>query len=216
MFPIGPVCRLLHSFAVHCLLNTLFTTETVHRPQCPILVSDVWRFISLVAGFAIPSTIYSTPNTLGFERNFRQRRFAIRPCPVECGNVQCIRQNSNNDRRVYSSLLPVTRSFNNGIDRLRRRLVCRPSGRCDIRVGCASIVSICNSSLSSIVVEHRSLPVIYTFNALTVLPKMPGETTNDISEQQVSTVKEHLPKQSKSDLSNSKSILIVVLLFNRS
>lgn len=33
---------------------------------------------------------------------------------------------------------------------------------------------------------------------------MPGETTNDISEQQVSTVEEHSPKQSKPDLSNNE------------
>lgn len=57
--------------------------------------------------------------------------------------------------------------------------------------------------------------MIYTFNVRTVLPKMPGETTNDISELQVSTVEEHSPKQSKPDMSNSESILIVVLLFNR-
>lgn len=110
---IGPVCRSLHSFAVHCLLNTLFTTDTVHRPRYPIRVSDVWRFLSFIAGFAIRSVTYLTPNTLEFERNFRQRCCAIRPCPVEYGNIQCIRQNSNNDRRVYSSLLPVTRLFNN-------------------------------------------------------------------------------------------------------
>jgi hypothetical protein len=37
---------------------------------------------------------------------------------------------------------------------------------------------------------------------------MPGETIDEMTEQQVSTVEEDSLKQSKPDLSNSKSILI--------
>jgi len=37
---------------------------------------------------------------------------------------------------------------------------------------------------------------------------MPGETIDEMTEQQVSTVEEDLLNQSKPDLSNSKSILI--------